>query len=89
MGRSDHARSIWFSVWRQDSSGAVDPDPDLWNHSLPGTCGVCWYSGEKRGFGLNGKLVTKAASEDATEEVQHQKDENEYARPKLSLSISA
>ena len=32
---------------------------------------------------MNGKLAMKAASEDATEEVQHQKDENEYARPKL------
>ena len=38
---------------------------------------------KKRGAGLNGKLAMEAASEDAAEEVQHQKDENEYARPKL------
>lgn len=44
---------------------------------------------KKRGAGLNGKLAMEASSEDATEEVQHQKDENEYARPKLFAFISA
>ena len=38
---------------------------------------------KKRGAGLHGKLAEEAGAVDATEEAQHQKDENEYARPKL------
>ena len=38
---------------------------------------------KKRGAGLHGKLAEEAGAIDATEEAQHQKDENEYARPKL------
>ena len=38
---------------------------------------------KKRGAGLPGKLAEAAGTVDAAEEAQHQKDENEYARPKL------
>ena len=38
---------------------------------------------KKRGAGLHGKLAEAAGTVDAAEEAQHQKDENEYARPKL------
>ena len=38
---------------------------------------------KKRGAGLHGKLAEAAGAVDAAEEAQHQKDENEYARPKL------
>ena len=38
---------------------------------------------KKRGAGLHGKLAEAAGTVDAAEEEQHQKDENEYARPKL------
>ena len=38
---------------------------------------------KKRGAGLHGKLAEAAGAVDAAEEEQHQKDENEYARPKL------
>ena len=38
---------------------------------------------KKRGAGLHGKLAEGAGAVDAAEEAQHQKDENEYARPKL------
>lgn len=38
---------------------------------------------KKRGAGLYGKLAEAAGTVDAAEEAQHQKDENEYARPKL------
>ena len=38
---------------------------------------------KKRGAGLHGKLAEAAGTVDAAEETQHQKDENEYARPKL------
>ena len=38
---------------------------------------------KKRGAGLHGKLAEEAGAVDAAEEAQHQKDENEYARPKL------
>ena len=38
---------------------------------------------KKRGAGLHGKLAEAAGAVDTAEEEQHQKDENEYARPKL------
>ena len=38
---------------------------------------------KKRGAGLHGKIAEAAGTVDAAEEAQHQKDENEYARPKL------
>ena len=38
---------------------------------------------KKRGAGIHGKLAEAAGTVDAAEEAQHQKDENEYARPKL------
>ena len=38
---------------------------------------------KKRGAGLHGKLAEAAGAVDVAEEEQHQKDENEYARPKL------
>ncbi len=38
---------------------------------------------KKRGAGLHGKLAEAAGAVDTAEEAQHQKDENEYARPKL------
>ena len=38
---------------------------------------------KKRGASLHGKLAEAAGTVDAAEEAQHQKDENEYARPKL------
>lgn len=38
---------------------------------------------KKRGAGLHGKLAEAAGTVDAAEEAQYQKDENEYARPKL------
>ena len=38
---------------------------------------------KKKGAGLHGKLAEAAGTVDAAEEAQHQKDENEYARPKL------
>ena len=38
---------------------------------------------KKRGAVLHGKLAEAAGTVDAAEEAQHQKDENEYARPKL------
>ena len=38
---------------------------------------------KKRGAGLHGKLAEATGTVDAAEEAQHQKDENEYARPKL------
>ena len=40
---------------------------------------------KKRGAGLHGKLAEAAGAVDTAEEEQHQKDENEYARPKLFI----
>ena len=36
-----------YSVWSRTALERSDPDPDLWNPSLSGACGVCRCSGEK------------------------------------------
>ena len=69
MGRSDHACSIRTRYGSRTALGRSDPDPDLWNHSLPGTCGVCRYSGEKERRRSEWKARNGSpSSEDAAEE---------------------